>query len=87
MIREEGGAIVRLGDGPTVLGSKTTASVRINGESATFMGIFVSPNANSLDVIADARTVGQRDRAAAARGMVAHPYDSTEAIRTRSTRW
>src|SRR5690606_38451857 len=59
VIREEGGAIVRLGDvADVVLGSENYGtSVRINGESATFMGIFVSPDANSLDVIADVRAL------------------------------
>ena len=84
VVREEGGAIVRLGDvADVVLGSENYGtSVRINGEAATFMGIFVSPDANSLDVIRavrelwDAEIVPQLPE-----GIIATiPYDSTEAI-------
>jgi multidrug efflux pump len=48
VIREQDGAIVRLGDvADVVLGSENYGtSVRMNGESATFMGIFVAPDAN-----------------------------------------
>ena len=57
VIREQDGAIVRLGDvADVMLGSENYGtSVRINGEAATFMGIFVSPDANSLDVISEVR--------------------------------
>ncbi|HOZ24323.1 MAG TPA: efflux RND transporter permease subunit, partial [Thermomonas sp.] len=59
VVREQDGAIVRLGDiADVVLGSESYGtSVRINGESATFMGIFVAPDANSLDVIKEVRKV------------------------------
>jgi multidrug efflux pump len=84
VIREEGGAIVRLGDvADVVLGSENYGtSVRINGESATFMGIFVSPDANSLDVIADVRALWDNEIVPQLpEGLVATiPYDSTEAI-------
>jgi len=84
VIREEGGAIVRLGDvADVVLGSENYGtSVRINGESATFMGIFVSPDANSLDVIRDVRKLWDEQIVPQLpEGLVATiPYDSTEAI-------
>ncbi|HEV8693510.1 MAG TPA: efflux RND transporter permease subunit [Lysobacter sp.] len=59
VIREENGAIVRLSDVADVaLGAENYgSSVTMNGESATFMGIYVAPDANSLDVIKDVRKV------------------------------
>ncbi|SHE30029.1 efflux RND transporter permease subunit [Thermomonas hydrothermalis] len=84
VIREQNGAIVRLGDvADVVLGSESYGtSVRINGQAATFMGIYVAPDANSLDVIKavrklwDSQIVPQLPQ-----GITATiPYDSTEAI-------
>jgi len=84
VIREEGGAIVRLGDVADVaLGSENYGtSVRINGEAATFMGIFVSPDANSLDVIGQVRELWDGEIVPQLpEGIIATiPYDSTEAI-------
>lgn len=84
IIREQDGAIVRLGDVADVaLGSESySTSVRINGENATFMGIFVSPDANSLDVIKDVRKVWDNEIVPQLpQGMTASiPYDSTESI-------
>jgi len=53
VIREQDGAVVRLSDvADVVLGAEDYDSeVRFTGETAVFMGIFVLPNANSLDVI------------------------------------
>ncbi len=58
-VRAENGAIVRLSDIANVdLGSESyQTSVSFNGESATFMGIEVAPDANSLDVIQAVRQV------------------------------
>src|SRR5690606_28089373 len=85
IVREENGAIVRLGDVADVeLGSENYgSSVRINGQAATFMGIFVSPDANSLDVIREVRRVWQRDiLPQLPEGLEATiPYDSTDSIR------
>ncbi|MFZ5605819.1 MAG: efflux RND transporter permease subunit [Pseudomonadota bacterium] len=84
VVREQDGAIVRLGDvADVVLGSESYGtSVRINGEAATFMGIYVAPDANSLEVIKavrklwDSQIVPQLPQ-----GITATiPYDSTEAI-------
>ncbi|MCR6664393.1 MAG: efflux RND transporter permease subunit [Luteimonas sp.] len=84
VVREEGGAIVRLGDIADVeLGSENYgSSVRINGDAATFMGIFVSPDANSLDVIRDVRAIWDDEIVPQLpEGIVATiPYDSTESI-------
>jgi multidrug efflux pump len=57
VIRESGGAFVRLEDiADVVLGADNYDSeVRFSGEKAVFMGIWVLPNANSLDVIARIR--------------------------------
>ena len=53
VIREQGGAIVRLEDiGEIVLGAEDyDTEVRFSGQTAVFMGIWPLPNANSLDVI------------------------------------
>lgn len=53
VIREQGGAIVRLEDiADVALGAESYDSeVRFSGKTAVFMGIFVLPNANSIDVI------------------------------------
>ena len=84
VIHEQDGAIVRLGDvADVVLGSESYGtSVRINGEAATFMGIFVSPDANSLDVIGDVRALWDAEIVPQLpEGIEATiPYDSTEAI-------
>lgn len=84
VVREENGAIVRLGDvADVVLGSENYGtSVRINGEAATFMGIFVAPDANSLDVIKDVRKLWDSEIIPQLpEGIKATiPYDSTESI-------
>ena len=53
VIRESGGAVVRLKDvADVVLGAEDYDSVvRFSGEEAVFMGIWVLPNANTLDVM------------------------------------
>ena len=84
VVREEGDAIVRLRDVADVeLGSENYgSSVRINGDAATFMGIFVSPDANALDVIAEVRRVWDEEiipqLPEGIEGSI--PYDSTDAI-------
>ncbi len=84
VIREQNGAIVRLGDvADVVLGSENYGtSVRINGKAATFMAIYVSPDANALDVIKDVRKAWDAEIIPQLpEGMVGSiPYDSTEAI-------
>ncbi|MBP6797159.1 MAG: efflux RND transporter permease subunit [Luteimonas sp.] len=84
VVREQDGAIVRLGDvADVMLGSESYGtSVRINGEAATFMGIFVAPDANSLDVIRDVRALWDEQIVPQLpEGVIAAiPYDSTETI-------
>jgi multidrug efflux pump len=57
VVREQDGAMVRLEDiAEVVLGAEDYESeVRFSGQTAVFMGIFVLPNANSVDVIARVR--------------------------------
>src|SRR5919108_6546190 len=59
VVKQEQGVLVRLGDiADVVLGAENYESdVRFNGETATFMGIWVLPTANSLDVIREVREV------------------------------
>lgn len=53
VIRQQDGAVVRLGDvARVVLGAEDyDTEVRFSGETAVFMGIYPLPNANALDVI------------------------------------
>ena len=53
VVRERNGTVVRMGDiADVVLGAEDyDAEVRFSGKTATFMGIWPLPNANSLDVI------------------------------------
>ena len=84
VVKERGGVAVRLGDiADVVLGAENyDQDIRFNGESATFMGIWVLPTANTLDVIAHVRDALPQIRAQLPAGMtVGVPYDSTEYIR------
>jgi len=83
VVKESNGVVVRLGEiADVVLGAQTyEQDVRFNGETATFMGIWVLPTANSLEVIKRVRAEipGIRDQLPA--GMkVGIPYDSTAYI-------
>src|SRR5437868_7702477 len=53
VVKEQNGVVVRLGDvADVVLGAENyDQDVRFNGETATFMGVWVLPTANSLEVI------------------------------------
>src|SRR6185369_3380809 len=57
VVREGGGALVRLEDiADVVLGADSyDQDVRMSGKNAVFMGVWVLPNANSLDVMAKVR--------------------------------
>src|SRR5947208_1155592 len=57
VVTEQRGVVVRLGDiADVVLGAENyDEDVRFNGETATFMGIWVLPTANSLDVVGKLR--------------------------------
>ena len=57
VVKEENGAVVRLGEiADVVLGAENyEEDVRFNGEAATFMGVWVLPTANALDVVGKVR--------------------------------
>src|SRR5689334_14380782 len=83
VVKQQDGVVVRLGDiADVVLGAENyEQDIRFNGESATFMGVWVLPSANSLDVIAQVRDAIPQIRAQLPAGMkVGVPYDSTEYI-------
>ena len=83
VVKQDKGTIVRLGEIADVsLGAETyDEDVRFNGESATFMGVWVLPTANSLDVIKQVRDVIPEIRAQLPAGVkVGIPYDSTAYI-------
>lgn len=83
VVKEENGVVVRLGEiADVVLGAQNyEQDVRFNGETATFMGIWVLPTANSLEVIKQVREAIPGIQAQLPAGMkVGIPYDSTEYI-------
>src|SRR5579859_1559990 len=83
VVKQDKGVVVRLGEiADVVLGAENyDQDVRFNGESATFMGIWVLPTANSLDVIKAVRAEIPGIRAQLPQGMkVGIPYDSTAYI-------
>jgi multidrug efflux pump len=83
VVKEQDGVVVRLGDvADVVLGAENyDEEVRFNGETAVFMGIWVLPTANTLDVIAAVRDAMPGIEAELPLGMTAGiPYDSTEYI-------
>ena len=83
VVKEENGVVVRLGEvADVVLGSENyEEDVRFNGQTATFMGVWVLPTANTLDVIAKVRQEIPGIQAQLPAGMtVGIPYDSTEYI-------
>jgi len=82
-VREQDGAIVRLGEiADVVLGAEDyDAEVRFSGQNAVFMGIWPLPTANSIDVIKRVRTemaAIQRDLPSGLQARVA--YDATNYI-------
>jgi multidrug efflux pump len=84
VVKEEGGTVVRLGEiADVVLGAENyEEDVRFNGQTATFMGVWVLPTANSLDVIKQVRETMPEIQAQLPAGMTAGiPYDSTIYIR------
>ncbi|PYQ77500.1 MAG: multidrug efflux protein [Acidobacteria bacterium] len=84
VVKEQDGVIVRLGEiADVVLGAENyEQDVRFNGQSATFMGVWVLPAANTLEVIGQVREAIPQIRAQLPAGMkVGVPYDSTEYIK------
>jgi multidrug efflux pump len=83
VIREKDGAIIRLKDiGEVVLGAEDyDAEVHFSGQTAVFMGIWVLPNANSLDVIRHIRTEMKSIQTRLPTGLKARvAYDATSYI-------
>ncbi len=80
VIKQQNGAIVRLRDVADIdLGAEDyNTDVRFSGSVATFMGIFVLPTANTLDVIKRVREALPDIERELPTGMkMAIPYDST----------
>jgi multidrug efflux pump len=83
VVKQSNGVVVRLGEIADVqLGAENyDQDVRFNGETATFMGIWVLPTANALDVIKEVRKQIPSIQAQLPAGMtVGIPYDSTAYI-------
>ena len=84
VVKEDKGVVVRLGEIADVeLGAEDYESdVRFNRQTATFMGIWVLPTANTLEVIGKVREAMKEIQAQLPVGMKAGiPYDSTLYIR------
>jgi multidrug efflux pump len=84
VVKRTGDTLVRLKDiADVVLGAESyDEDVRFNGQTATFMGVWVLPNANSLDVIKRVRAEVPNVEARLPSGMrVGIPYDATAYIK------
>jgi multidrug efflux pump len=83
VLREEKGSMIRLKDVAEVtLGAEDyETDVRFDGQKATFMGIWVLPTSNSLEVVAKVRAAFPEIQKALPVGMEASiPYDATKYI-------
>src|SRR5881296_3149122 len=83
VVRQDKGTLVRLGDiADVVLGAEDyNAEVRFSGQKAVFMGIWVLPNANSVDVIKRVRAEMEQIRKELPTGMTGEiAYDATAYI-------
>ncbi len=83
VVRQSGGTIIRLKDVAKVeLGAEDyTSDVRFDGAKATFMGVWVLPTSNTLDVVhAVRKLVPEIERSLPAGMKVGVPYDSTKYI-------
>lgn len=84
VVKKENGALIRLSDIADIsLGAESYDEVvKFSGQTATFMGIWVLPNANSLDVIKAVRDTIPEIEERLPTGMhVGIPYDATAYIR------
>ncbi len=80
VVKEENGVIVRLGEiADVVLGAENyDTDVRFSGQTATFMGLWILPSANSLEVIKRVRAAIPEIQAQLPAGIkAAIAYDST----------
>jgi multidrug efflux pump len=85
VVRQDGGTLVRLGDiADVVLGAEDyNAEVRFSGQRAVFMGIFVLPNANAIDVVKRVRIEMEQIQHELPTGMEGRiAYDGTAYINT-----
>jgi multidrug efflux pump len=83
VVKEEKGTLVRLGDiADVVLGAEDyNTEVRFSGQKAVFMGIWVLPNANSVDVVKHVRAELEQIKKELPTGMQADiAYDATAYI-------
>src|SRR3989440_2110585 len=83
VVRQDKGTLVRLGDiADVVLGAEDyNTEVRFSGQKAVFMGIYVLPNANSVDVIKRARVELEQIKKELPTGMTGEmAYDATAYI-------
>src|SRR5213593_4770355 len=83
VVRQDKGTLVRLGDiADVVLGAEDyNTEVRFSGQKAVFMGIWVLPNANSVDVIKRVRVELEQIKKELPTGMNAEmAYDATAYI-------
>ena len=83
VVKEQNGVVVRLGEiADVVLGAENyEEDVRFDGETAVFMGIWVLPTANSLEVVERVRAEVPDIQAQLPAGMkVGIPYDATAYI-------
>src|SRR5438552_1473961 len=83
VVRQEKGTLIRLGDiADVVLGAEDyNTEVRFSGQKAVFMGIWVLPNANSVDVIKRVRVELDQIKKELPTGMTAEmAYDATAYI-------
>ena len=84
VVKEEKGVVVRLGEiADVVLGAENYDSdVRFDGQNSTFMGIWVLPTANTLEVVERVREAMKEIQAQLPAGMKAGiPFDSALYIR------
>jgi multidrug efflux pump len=83
IVQQDGNTLIRLRDvSDVILGAENyDEDVRFSGQKATFMGIWVLPNANSLDVISNVRKLIPEIEVNLPSGMkVGVPYDGTAYI-------
>ena len=83
VVRQDKGNLIRLSDiADVVLGAEDyNTEVRFSGQKAVFMGIWVLPNANSIDVIKRVRTEMEQIRKELPTGMTGEiAYDATAYI-------
>jgi multidrug efflux pump len=83
VVRQDKGTLVRLGDiADVVLGAEDyNTEVRFSGQKAVFMGIWVLPNANSVDVIKRVRVEMEQIKRELPTGMTGEiAYDATAYI-------